>query len=678
MATPAEPPVEPTAEPVAAGFRRLFEPLVVGNVTLRNRIVNTMHGTGLGEARELEYLRTRARGGAALLGVHASAGVYDYAIGVGPRTTSADWDAKALSPVSDAGIRYYDDALIPALQRKAVAIQAEGAKAFAQMYHSGVARHAATVGPVMGPSSVQDPYEAHMPKALSSGEIDELVTAFAHAIRRTKEAGLDLAEIHGAHGYLVNEFLSPFYNRRTDQWGGTRENRVRFVRRVLDEARAMVGSDFPIGLRIGVDGDGVRRGITIDELGELAALLGPHVAYLSVSGGSYAGFGDGIETAYVSPWYKEPAFNAAAAAAVKRNVDVPVIVTGRIIDPSIAEGLLADGVADAVGMVRALIADPDLPNKTRAGRASEIRMCIGMSECHHIGPHRVPVTCAVNAAAAREAEMVLVPAAEPRTVIVVGAGPAGLEAARVAARRGHTVYLADAHRSIGGTPALLALDPNRRNLKDHATWFEHELRDAGVQLVLGNVVTADELVAFEPDVVIVATGGVALVPEVPGIDDANVVTALAVLQGAPVGERVLVVGGLDTHLAGPTIAEHLADQGKEVELITEQFDFARGVEDGTRLPLMQRLHAKQVTVSMLHKLVEVGGGGAGVVHSFDPAVVRRIEGCTVVLACGLRPDDSLARALDGRVPEVHVIGDALAPRRMMHATLEGARVAQAL
>jgi 2,4-dienoyl-CoA reductase-like NADH-dependent reductase (Old Yellow Enzyme family)/thioredoxin reductase len=670
--------VDQPNEPVAAGFRRLFAPLDVGGVTLRNRIVNTMHGTGLGEARELEYLRARARGGAALLGVHASAGVYDYAVGPGPRTTSPDWDAKALSPVSDAGIAYYDELLVPALRRKAAVIQAEGAKAFAQMYHSGVARHAATVGPVMGPSSVQDPYEAHMAKPLSSGEIDELVVAFAHAIRRAKEGGLDLAEIHGAHGYLVNEFLSPFYNRRTDHWGGSRENRVRFVLRVIDEARTMVGPDFPIGVRIGVDGDGERRGITVDELGEIARLLGPHVAYLSVSGGSYAGFGDGIETAYVSPWYKEPAFNAAAAAAVKRNVDVPVIVTGRIIDPSIAEGLLADGVADAVGMVRALIADPDLPNKARAGRAGEIRMCLGMSECHHIGPHRVPVTCAVNAAAAREAEMAIVPAAAPRTVVVVGAGPAGLEAARVAARRGHTVYLADARRSIGGTPAVLALDPNRRNMKDHAAWFEHELRDAGVQLVLGNVVTADELVAFEPDVVVVATGGRPLVPEVPGIGDANVRTALEVLQGAAVGERALVVGGLDTHLAGPTIAEMLADRGCEVELISEQFDFARGVEDGTRLPLMARLHAKRVTTSLLHRLVEVSGGGAGVVHSFEPDRVRRVDPCTVVLACGLVPDDSLARALDGRVPEVHVIGDALSPRRMMHATLEGARVANAL
>ena len=663
--------------PVAPGFRRLFEPLTIGNFTIRNRIVNTMHGTGLGEARDLRYLQERARGGASLLGVHASGGVYGYALGPGPRSASSDWDAKALSPLTSAGIAHYDDTVIPGLRRRAEIIHAEGAKAFAQVYHSGAARHGAHVGPAMAPSSVADPYEAVVPHALTDEEIEELVVCFAHAIRRTREAGLDAAEIHGAHGYLVNEFLSPYFNRRDDQWGGTRANRVRFVQRVLHEARTMVGADFPIGIRIGVDGDGARRGITVAELAEIARLLGPDVAYISVSGGNYAGFGDGLETAYVSPWSKEPAFNVAAAAAVKRVVDVPVIVTGRIIDPVIAEGILADGAADMIGMVRALIADPDLPNKARRGDAGAVRMCIGLSECHHIGPHRVPVTCAVNAAAAREDEMELVPAAVPRTVVVVGAGPAGMEAARVAARRGHEVFLADTRRTIGGTPAVLALDPNRRTMRDHSAYFETELRDAGVRLVLGNEVTADELVAFSPDIVVIATGGTPLVPEVPGIDGPNVVTAVDVLRGAVVGDRVLVVGGLDAHLAGPTIAEFLADQGRTVELISEQFDFARAVEDGTRLPLMHRLMTKGVTVSLLHRLTGVSEGGADVVQSFGQ-LARRIDDVTVVLACGLVPNDRLARELQGRVPEVVVIGDALAPRRIMHATLEGARVANSI
>jgi NADPH-dependent 2,4-dienoyl-CoA reductase/sulfur reductase-like enzyme len=439
----------------------------------------------------------------------------------------------------------------------------------------------------------------------------------------------------------------------------------------------MVGPDYPIGIRVGVDGDGDDRGLTVAELTEVCRLLEPHVAYVSVSGGNYAGFGHGLEVAYVSPWYTEPAFNVAAAAAIKKVVDVPVIVTGRIADAAIAEGILADGSADLVGMVRALIADPDLPNKVRSGRAEDVRMCLGLSECHHIGPHRTPLTCAVNAAAAREDEMDIVQATRPKTVVVVGAGPAGLETARVAALRGHHVYLADRRRQIGGTPALLAADPNRRNLRDHAAFFEPQLTRLGVEMVLGNEVSAEELIAFAPDVVVVATGGRPLVPEVPGMESPNVRGALDVLTGPPVVGTALVVAGFDNHLAGPTIAEFLADRGCTVELISERFDFAGGVEDGTRFIVMQRLLKKGVTVSLLHRLVAVDGGGAVVSGTFSGGG-RRVEGATVVLACGLVPDDSLVSGLDGRLPEVHVIGDALAPRRIMHATLEGARVARAI
>jgi NADPH-dependent 2,4-dienoyl-CoA reductase/sulfur reductase-like enzyme len=331
-----------------------------------------------------------------------------------------------------------------------------------------------------------------------------------------------------------------------------------------------------------------------------------------------------------------------------------------------------------IGMVRALIADPDLPNKVRAGRAGEVRMCLGLSECHHIGRHRVPMTCAVNAAAAREDELAIVPAAAPKTVVVVGAGPAGMEAARVAALRGHHVYLADAHRRLGGTPGVLALDPNRRNLHDLAAYFETQFRTLGVELMLGNRVTAEELIEFAPDAVVVATGGRPFVPAVPGIGAGNVVTALDVLQGASTREGVLVVGGLDNHLAAPTIAEFLADQGKQVEMISERFDFADGAEDGTRLPLAERLFAKGVQVSLMHRLERVDGSGATVRSVFASAAERRLDGVSVVLACGLVPDNDLARALEGHIAEVHVVGDALAPRRIMHATLEGARAAHAL
>ena len=331
-----------------------------------------------------------------------------------------------------------------------------------------------------------------------------------------------------------------------------------------------------------------------------------------------------------------------------------------------------------VGMVRALIADPELPNKAREGRADEVRMCLGMSECHYIGAHRVPMTCAVNAAAGREAEMDITPAATSRTVLVIGAGPAGMEAARVAALRGHHVYLCDRERALGGTPRILARDPNRRTLRDHSVYFERELRRLGVELLLGEEVTADTVVEFAPDAVVVATGGLPLIPDVPGINQANVVTGLAVLRGdAIVKGRAVVAGGLDNHIGAATIAEFLADLGIEVEYLSEQMDFAHGAEDGTRLPLMQRMLSKGVRVSMLHRLARVSGGGCDVMQTFTREG-RRVDDCAVVLACGLVADDRLAGELRGSVGELHVVGDSLAPRRMMHATVEGARVGMAL
>lgn len=671
--------VSPSSPPAAGGFRRLFEPLRIGSFEVRNRIVNTTHGTALGEARDLAYLQARARGGVGLMGVHASHGIYSYAIGPAPYSRTPEWDHRFPSPVQPDGIAYYDDAVIPSLRKRAEVIHAEGARCFGQVFHLGAAPHQESIAPALAPSAVADPYEALSPHPLTEEEIGELVTAFAHAIRRVAEAGLDAAEIHGAHGYLVNQFFSPYFNRRTDRWGGGRENRVRFALEIVRAARRLVGEEFPIGIRVGVDGDGRARGMTIEEQAEIGALLAPHVAWISVSGGSYSGLGDGFEGAYVSPWYREPGFNVPAATLMKRAVGpVPVFVTGRVVDPSIAEGILADGAADMVGMVRALIADPDLPNKAREGRADEVRMCLGMSECHYIGPHRVPMTCAVNAAAGREAELDVTLAAVARTVLVIGAGPAGMEAARVAALRGHRVYLCDRERALGGTPRILARDPNRRNLRDHAVYFERELRRLGVELLLGEEVSADTVAEFAPDAVVVATGGVPLVPDVPGIDAANVVTALAVLRGdAPVGARAVVVGGLDNHVGAPTVAEYLADRGVDVECTSEQMDFAHGAEDGTRIPLMHRLLGKGVRVSMTHRLAAVSDGGCELLQTFTRQA-RRVEDCTVVLACGLVADDRLARELRGRVGEVHVVGDSLAPRRMMHATVEGARVGMAI
>ena len=659
-------------------FKRLFEPLTIGNFTVRNRIVNTTHGSGHGERRDLRYLQERARGGAGLIGIH-SAGVTNFPLGPGmwQPNLGADFDTRLPNPATPEGIEYFDRVGIPSLKKRADVIHAEGAKIFGQVYNPGAGTHRDSLQPAFGPSTVPEPFDAAIPHELSEEEIAGVVMAYAHGIRRAKEGTLDAAEIHGAHGYLITEFLSPKFNRRSDRYGGSRENRVRIVLEIVAAAREMVGN-YPIGIRVGLDGDGEHNGLTVEDLAAMCALIGPHVEYISVSGGNYTGLADGLEIAYVSPWYTGPAQNIKAAAAIKKQVKVPVIVTGKITDPFMAESILADGDADMIGMVRALIADPELPKKAQEGRADDIRMCISMDECHYIGHARKPVMCAVNAEAGREEEMVITPAAVKKTVLVVGAGPAGMEAARCAALRGHHVYLCDREKFLGGTVRFIAQDPNRRNLNDMTVFFQRELRRAKVELLLGDEITPELVTEMSPDTVIIATGGRPFVPEIAGLASGHVLTAIDVLNGAkPKGTRVLVVGGMDDHIGAPTIAEFMADQGCTVEMISEQVDLALGTEHPTRYLLVKRLLTKNVTISMMHRLALLEGNRATLLHTFTRRE-RIAEFDSVVLAAGTRADDRLAKALKGKVKEMHLIGDSLAPRRIMHAVLDGARAGRSI
>ena len=659
-----------------AGLRRLFEPLNLGAVTVRNRIVNTTHKTTLSETRELRYLQERARGGAGLLVVQGGEGARSFSVGTAPEGWPNAWDERPICPLGAQGIAHYDNYDIPRLTERARVIHAEGAKCFGQLFHLGAGIHSVTALPTIAPSAIFDPFEGYSPHAMTTEEIEGLVFAFAQAIRRIQASGFDGVELHAAHGYLLCEFLSPYFNHRTDRYGGSRENRVRLLFEIVDAARKLVG-DFPMSFRIGTDGLG-DAGLDDAELVAVAKLLEPHAAYFSISNGNYSGLGLKAN-AYVGTWNREPAYNALLGAQLKAAVSPPILVTGRINDAALANSLIADGSADMIGMVRALIADPDLPNKAKAGKMDEVRPCLAMSECHFIGARRTPVTCAVNPEAGREDELKLAPLeGDPKTIVVVGAGPAGMEAARVAALRGHSVFLADEARTVGGLPRLLSADPNRRILRDQSAYYENLFRRLDVTLSLGTRVSADDVAEFGADAVIIATGGSAFIPSVPGIECEKVFTAMDVLEDpSRVGARVLVVGGLDSHVAGATIAEFIADRGATVELINEHMDFAHGAEGVTRIDLLRRLTRKGVAVKMSTGLVSIGDSGAELENKLS-GNRERLEDVTVVLACGWVANDALARELAGRIPEIHVIGDALAARRILHAVLEGARVANRL
>ncbi len=661
-------------------FPHLFEPLQIGPMFLPNRIMMTTNGPHMPEDRYLVYVEERARSGIAIMGTPAGHGIYQFPFSRGPfnRASVGEFDAVYPSPVSSEGRAYYDETVTPLLRKRAETAHRHGVAIVGQLYHPGASRSTDNLQPAIGPSRFQDEHLPEAPHVLDEAEIGELVETYANGARRVKDAGLDGAEIHAAHGYLIEQFLSPFSNKRTDRYGGSLDNRMRFLLEIIDAIRAQVGPDFPVGIRT-IGDELVDGGLTVEEMTAICRKLSGLLTYINISGGTHSGLIGGAKPAYVSPWFVAPGLNVPMAAAIKKAVDIPVIVGGRINDPEQAERILAEGSADMVGMVRALIADPDFIIKARDGRAHEIRKCIANNECHALHDAQRPIRCAVNAAATQEDRLSIEPTETRKRVLVVGGGPAGMEAARVAAERGHQVSLYEKGESLGGTLNVITRDPDRRNMADFTRYLEGQLERLGVVVHTGVEMIPETVVEQAPDAVVVAVGAVPFVPALPGLDGGNVVTAVDVLLGtARVGNRVVVVAGLEEHLPPLSIAGFLAGKGKQVEVISEMLVAGHGIEMRTLHPLTRRLLEQGVALTPLTKLKAVEGDALLVANSYTYEE-RRIEGVdTVVLACGGEAAIGLAAELKGRVPELFSIGDCLAPRRLIHAVVDGFRVGRLL
>jgi NADPH-dependent 2,4-dienoyl-CoA reductase/sulfur reductase-like enzyme len=399
------------------------------------------------------------------------------------------------------------------------------------------------------------------------------------------------------------------------------------------------------------------------------------LAFISVSGGTFGGLRVGITRPYVSPSYSGEAINVDDAAGIKRAVSIPVIVTGRILDMDTAERVVAGGQADIIGLTRALIADPTIVATSFAGRAGDVTPCIGCNECHY----GRPTSCAVNSAAGREEEMAIEPVAEPRRVLVIGAGPAGMECARVASLRGHDVTLVEQRSCLGGVLSVLRSDPPRAEFGRYVDHLGRLLENSSVTIETGVTATPDVVGARRPDVVIVATGAEQRRPPVPGITAAHVVTAEEVFAGTAVlGAHVVVVGGIDDHLAPLTTADLVARSGRRVTLLSELLHPGQRIEAGTLHVLTARLLDEGVTLMPLTALAAVDERHVEVRNSLTNrrGVVSDVE--SVVLATMRYPYDPLSDALRAAGYDVRLIGDCLAPRRLLHATTDGARAAMAL
>ncbi|MBR9981913.1 MAG: FAD-dependent oxidoreductase, partial [Desulfatitalea sp.] len=497
------------------------------------------------------------------------------------------------------------------------------------------------------------------------------VGAFGDAARRCQAAGFDFIEIHAAHGYLINQFFAPNSNQRTDDYGGSFENRIRFLMELITDIRRKCGPDYTMGIRINGE-DYIDNGWTLDDALRLAVILEQEeVAYLHVSAGVY-----GSKQLTIPSMYVPQGCFVDLAAAVKARVQLPVVTVGRIKSPALADRILQEGKADVVALGRSLLADPQWPNKVAAGEESRIRPCVGCClGCIHTVLQLEPGGCVVNPDVGREYQLGEIGnASRSRRVLVVGAGPAGLAAARMAALRGHAVTVCEQGQAAGGALALAAKPPGRADLAELVTFFEAELAHLGVACRMNTPLDDSLLDELQPELVILATGSLAEMPMLKGLYQARmqVCTVTEVLSGQDVaGRQVIVWGG---NQAGLVLADHLATQGKQVVVLHPKAHFGEEMSSNDRYYLRERL--TQGGVRLYKKVVVVRFEGDGVSFTADGQPVTLAPFDTVVLADRFAPLREAANLLRKRNLEVHFIGDAKQPRHLMYAVSEGEELAR--
>lgn len=641
-----------------AQFERLFEPVQVGPLHLNNRIVMPPMCTRLATpdgyvTREMiDYYAERAKGGVGFIIVE-----YSY---IDQKESKA--------AVSQLGA--YHEKLLTGLRELVEAIQIHGPKVALQICHGGrqtIPERINGLTPV-GPSAIPCKFlsmalgRTNPTRELTLEEIEELVDAFGKAAALAAGAGFDAVEIHGAHGYLICEFLSPYTNHRNDLYGGDLEGRARFPLEVVARVKGSVGPGMAVGYRMSGD-EFVNGGLTLEETVRFAQMLEEAgVDYIHVSAGIYESMHHMIQPTYLPHGYL-----SHLAQGIKGAVNIPLITVGSFSEPEQAEQALREGRADLVSMGRALLADPELPRKAAEGRLEDITPCIRCNDgCIHRFFMGWTVRCATNPACGRETRYGRIERAErPLKVMVVGGGPAGMEAARTAALRGHQVTLYEKEDQLGGLLRAATVPDFKADLRRLMNYLSTQLDKLGVRVELNTEVTPELVRQQTPDVLIVATGSVPVRPDIPGLDRENVLTALDVLLGqVEVGQRIVVAGG---GVMGCEVAAYLARQGRKVTIVEMLEDIATDVEPLTRMALLNLLSESEVEVIRGCCLDQVTDEGITVI---DRGWQRCcIEADHVLLALGFQPTTELVEAFQGLAPQVHVVGDCLRPGKVIDAII---------
>lgn len=651
---------------MSESYPHVSEPIRVGSVTFRNRITRTAHGTGFaidGQPNErlIRYHEARARGGVGSLFLETC--------GVHPSSPGPLWA--------------FEDRIVESMASLAARMRALDTHVFAQLWHGGAQAPSPTGGPSYAASALPDTIAGRVVLEMPKVMIDEVVAGFAAAAVRMQQAGLTGVEVHAAHTYLISSFLSPLTNRRTDEYGGDLEGRTRLCREVLSAIREACGPAFVVGARL-AGSDGVEGGIEPAESAAIRARLEHDglIDFADISMGGYFNFAK-----MIGAMHEPSGYELATSAPVARGARVPTIVTGRITTLAQAEHVIADGVADIVSMVRALLADPALVNKSLAGREADVRPCIGCNEgC--VGRRFAPGSaagqtgCTVNPEAGFEYRGEGVePAATARSIMVVGAGPAGLEAAHTAARRGHRVSLYEAADQPGGLARYARMAPHREDFGLICDWLWDQVRGAGVTTHLGSRVDAALVRSQAPDAVIVATGSL---PRRDGVQrmrpalrigelsPAHVATPLEVLgAGVATPKRAVVFDDLGNYQAVGS-AERLLEQGAEVVFATSFSEFCPDLfRSFQRDATLERLRAHPGFSLRTRATIEGLGNGTVVIGDLDDGAPETIGAELLVLVTGFDPQPGLAREVEALGIEAHLAGDAIAPLLMPHAIASG-------
>ena len=662
----------------------LFEPIRIGPLEVRNRILMPSIGTLFSTDQKLNerhyrFYERRAQGGAGVI-VAGPVGV-DF-IGAGAICLSLR-----------------DDEYIPDFKILADRIHAHGARAMVQLFHAGRYTFSFLVDgqQAIAPSAVRSRYTGEVPREMTLEDIERVQDDFARAAGRAQQAGLDGVEIIGSAGYLISQFLSPVTNQRTDDYGGSVENRARFALETIRKVRKVVGEDYAVTIRV-AGNDFVRGGNSNEAMAGYCRMFEEAgVDAINVTGGWHEAFVAQLTMEVPRGGY------AYLAGGIRRAVSVPVIASNRITDPQTAERILKEGMSDMVALGRVLIADPDWPRKAMEGRAREIRPCVGcLQGCMDRIFTGQALCCLVNAEAGLEEEREIRPSERPRRVVVVGSGPGGMEAARVAAKAGHRIVLYESAPHVGGQLVVAGKPPGREEFLGLVDYYAAAMAAAGVEVRTGQEVTVDRIRELAPDELIIAEGAEPIVPDIPGADLPHVISSWAFLKDdPPIGQRVAIIGG---GAVGLETAMQVARIGTVPPGILEFLMFHRAETDEKIHELIRR-GSKDVTIfeMMARAGQDVGKSSRWVwmqalqergvriltqarVEAIEPdGIVYRVEEethrepfDTVILAVGSRPKTTLSEQLREAGIPFRAVGDCNSPRKIIDAVHEGYAAATSL